>query len=866
MMRNTFSREIKAVLFLPLLFSFLSCSRPMQNESGPPVEAGVSALLAEHRRQVLRDIAYDLAFRIPGEREAPIPASETISFQLLENTVPLQLDFKEKREMLQQVTVNGRDIPVVHEQEHVLIAPEFLQSGRNTVALAFTAGNLSLNRNEEFLYTLLVPDRARTVFPCFDQPDLKATFRLSLTVPRGWQALANGPLRDSVMTEEAKTFHFLPSDTIPTYLFAFAAGKFTRVSEEAAGSPRHFFHRETDAAKLKESLGPIFRIHGEALRFMADFTQIPYPFRKFDFVAIPDFQYNGMEHVGAITYRASSLFLDEGATQDQKNNRSNLIAHETAHMWFGDLVTMRWFNDVWMKEVFANFMADKITQQAGVSSDFDLKFLVDHFPTAYSVDRTAGANPIRQPLDNLQDAGTLYGPIIYHKAPIVMRQLERLMGPEAFRQGLREYLRAFAYGNASWPDLIGVLDPHTSADLAAWSRVWVSEPGRPVFSQQLHTEGGRISGLELRHQGEDGSERVWPQGLEVALVYPDRTEELTVQVDGPQVRLAAAEGKPVPSYILFNSSGQGYGLFSVEEKMFAGLYALKDPVMRASGYISLYENMLAGRGVRPEQLLAFLRQGTSRETEELNLKLLTGQLGNLFWRFTSPGERERMAPALEKELWQAMQGQTAANNKKRLFKAYQQVALTQEAQGRLYGIWQAEKAPAGVKLTEDDYTSLALALAVRDHPDAEGILAQQLTRIPNPDRKNRLQFMLPALSGEEGRRDAFFALLLQQQHREKEAWVVMALEYLHHPLRAAASEKYLRASLDLLEEIQLTGDIFFPQNWLQATFGSYQSAGAARTIRDFLEEHPRYNPKLKAKILQAADGVFRAEKLTRAAP
>jgi aminopeptidase N len=865
-MRHTFSRGRRALLFLLLLFSFFACREPVQQHSGPPVEPGVSAALAEHRRQVLRNLAYELAFRIPAEREAPIPAAATISFELLENDVPLQLDFKEQRDHLQQVTVNGREIPVVHEQEHLLISPEYLQPGPNEVAIRFTAGNLSLNRDDDFLYTLLVPDRARTVFPCFDQPDLKATFRLSLTVPRDWQALANGPLRDSVLTEEAKTYHFQPSDTIPTYLFAFAAGKFTRVSEEAAGATRHFYHRETDPQKLKESLGPIFRIHGEALQFMADYTQIPYPFQKFDFVAIPDFQYNGMEHVGAITYRASSLFLDEGATQDQKNNRSNLIAHETAHMWFGDLVTMRWFNDVWMKEVFANFMADKITQGAGMAADFDLKFLVDHFPAAYSVDRTAGANPIRQPLDNLQDAGTLYGPIIYHKAPIVMRQLERLMGPEAFRQGLREYLRAFAFGNASWPDLIRVLDPHTPADLASWSQVWVGEPGRPVFSQQLTTEKNHIAGLVLRHRGEDETERVWPQVLEVALVYPDRVEELTVQVEGPQVRVAAAEGKPVPSFILFNSSGQGYGLFPVEENLTAGLYDLRDPVMRASGYINLYENTLAGRGVRPDQLLNFLRAGGAREQQELNLKLLTGQLTTLFWRFTPEAERQRLAPALEKELWQAMQGQTAANNKKLLFKAYQQVALTPEARDRLHQIWQAEKGPAGVKLTEDDYTSLALALAVRNHPDADEILARQLTRIQNPDRKNRLRFLLPALSGDEGRRDAFFASLQEQRHREKEAWVVAALEYLHHPLRAASSEKYLRPSLDLLAEIQVTGDIFFPQNWLQATFGSYQSAGAARTVRAFLAEHPQYNPKLKAKILQAADGVFRAEKLTGAAP
>ena len=175
-----------------------------------------------------------------------------------------------------------------------------------------------------------------------------------------------------------------------------------------------------------------------------------------------------MEHVGAIDYKASTLFLDEGATQDQTLARASLVAHETAHMWFGDLVTMQWFDDVWMKEVFANFMADKITQVSGQKTQITTSSSsLDHYPAAYGIDRTAGANPIRQPLANLQNAGSLYGNIIYHKAPIMMRQLERLMGLDAFQQGLQEYLKTYAHGNATWPDLIKILDARTPADPAS---------------------------------------------------------------------------------------------------------------------------------------------------------------------------------------------------------------------------------------------------------------------------------------------------------------------------------------------------------------------------------------------------------------
>ncbi|MHC2993143.1 aminopeptidase [Pontibacter sp. HJ8] len=857
--KNTLAFTIPALSLSLALLS--SCSRTPTTSAPLPVETGVSQNLAEHRRDILRNISYDMQLHLPASKTEAIPASETITFDLRDNSQALQIDFKEKRENIQLVKVNGKEIPVVLEKEHILIPSQHLKKGKNQVQIDFTAGNLSLNRNADFLYTLLVPDRARTVFPCFDQPDLKASFKLALTLPQSWKALANAPLQDSVVTGTTKTYRYQASDTIPTYLFSFVAGDFRKVSQMEGGRAMHFYHRETDSSKLLLSMGPIFSIHRDALTFMEAYTRIPYPFQKFDFVAIPDFQYGGMEHVGAIDYKASTLFLDEGATKDQLVARSNLIAHETAHMWFGDLVTMRWFNDVWMKEVFANFMADKISKVTMADSNYDLKFLIDHFPAAYGVDRTAGANPIRQKLNNLQDAGSLYGNIIYHKAPIVMRQLERLMGEEEFKEGLRLYLKKYANGNAAWPELIEILDARTPVDLKAWNQVWVNESGRPQIDYDMQTSNQKITSFTISQKGEDGSERLWPQLFEVALVYQDRIEELTVNMDKGVVQLQEAVGKAAPSFVLFNSSGQGYGLFPVDSGNLAAIGKLQSPVMRASAYINLYENMLSGRGIAPDRMAGFALQEAERETEELNLKILTGYLTETFWRYNTQETRNRMASAVEKKLWDVMQLQNTANTRKLVFKAYQNIALSQEAQDRLHSIWKDQKAPAGVTLTEDDYTSLALSLAVRDYAGSEGILAQQLTRIQNPDRQKRLQFLMPALSGDVQVRDAFFASLKQRSNRDKEAWIATALGYLHHPLRAETSRKYLRESLELVEEIQLTGDIFFPTNWLQSTFSSYQSAEAAAVIRQFLAEHPDYNPKLKGKILQAADGVFRAEKL-----
>ena len=237
---------------------------------------------------------------------------------------------------------------------------------------------------------------------------------------------------------------FAETPPLPTYLFAFAAGAFSVETGERAGRTFRMLHRETDAAKVARNRDAIFDLHATSIAWLERYTGIPYPWGKFDFLLVPSFQFGGMEHAGAIFYNASSLLLDPSATQNQKLGRASVIAHETAHMWFGDLVTMRWFDDVWMKEVFANFMAAKIVNPSFPEINHELRFLLAHYPAAYDVDRTRARMPSGSRSTIWRKRASLYGAIIYQKAPIVMRQLETILGEDTFRDGLREYLRAHA--------------------------------------------------------------------------------------------------------------------------------------------------------------------------------------------------------------------------------------------------------------------------------------------------------------------------------------------------------------------------------------------------------------------------------------
>lgn len=825
----------------------------------PPVapEAGVSAALAQQRAALLSGLHYRLSLDLPADPDADIPGSMAIGFELADAEAPLQVDFREDADHLLSVRANGARIAIDLRNEHIVIPAHRLQPGHNTLEFEFVAGSTSLNRNPDFLYTLFVPDRARTAFPVFDQPDLKATWALSLSLPAAWQTISTAPVTRSVTAAERRSVHFAPSERISSYAFSFVAGDFRDVTREVAGRPMTVLHRETDPAKAERNLDEIFRLHAVALSWLEDYTGIAYPYQKLDIALLPAHPYGGMEHVGAIQYRAESLMLDAGASDAERLDRASLIAHEVAHMWFGNLVTMRWFDDVWTKEVFANFMAAKIMNPAFPSIDHDLGFLVDHHPGAYGIDRTAGANAIRQPLGNLNQAGQLYGPIIYDKAPIMMRQLELLLGEGAFRDGLRDYLTTFSHANASWPELIAILDRFTADDVSAWSEVWVNTPGRPVFGLRSDEQG-----LQLTQQDPTGAGRLWPQTLGIAAVGPRPATSLRHRADAPATLLPEALARD-ESRLVLNADGYGYGLFPAAEETLTHWREI-DALPLAALLVNLYEQMLESGRPSPASHLERLLEISADTQNQLLLKLTLGQLRTIYWTLLDDPVRDSLAPVLEARLWDAIATGDSGSLRKLHFMALADIALTPPALERIYRIWAGQQALDGLPLAERDFIRLARLLAIKRPQSADAVLREQLARTENPDQRRRLAYEMPSLSPDPAQRAAFFASLKDAGNRETEAWVLEALANLHHPLRVAQSREFLPESLELLEEIQVTGDIFFPAGWLRATLGNHHSDEAVAVVKDFLAARPDYNPQLRMKILQAADPLLRANRLRNA--
>jgi aminopeptidase N len=829
---------------------------------------GVTITLATERARTIHDIHYDLRFEIPSAASEPIDGRVTIRFRVTTGGQPVVLDFAPGAAALKTVTVGGKSSHFHVVNNHLVLPGEEIGAGENRVDIVFQAGDAALNRNPDFLYTLFVPARAHLTFPCFDQPDLKGRYTLELTVPADWQAVGNGAEGERETSNRRTHIRYLETEPISSYLFAFAAGKFQVETAERAGRAFHMFHRETDAAKVVRNREAMFDLHAAALAWLERYTGIPYQFGKFDFVLIPSFQFSGMEHPGAILYNASSMLLDESATENQLLNRASTISHETAHMWFGDLVTMRWFDDVWMKEVFANFMAGKIVNPSFPAINHDLRFLVSNYPSAYSVDRTEGTHPIRQQLDNLSDAGSQYGPIIYQKAPIVMRQLERLIGEDAMRDGLRDYLRQFRFANATWLDLVAVLGDRTERDLVAWSKAWVEQAGRPTVQTHLTLgSNGRVESLEFSQSDARRDRQLqWTEKLEVLVSAAGGLKSLPIELSDERIGVAAARGLSNVAFVLPTGGGLGYGNFVLDadsrRELLRRLADLTDPLARGAAWVTLWEEMLDRRLAAPVFVDAVL-QALPREDVQQNASLLVGYLREAYWRFLPAAVRERLAPTIEKILRDAIARATTPSARATYFNGFRSMVATPAGVAFLERVWARQEKIPGLTLAEPDEASMALDLAVRGVPNATAILEEQRARFTNPDRQARFEFVMPALAASADTREQFFASLADVKNRRREPWVIEGLSYLNHPLRAAASTRYVLPALERLQEIQSTGDIFFPKNWMDASLTGYNTPQVAATIRSFLNERPDYPLRLRRIILQAADDVFRAATILR---
>ena len=846
---------LSAITFA-LLSSFVSCQRSLRGF----YEEGVSHDLAKYRARQIYDVHYDLSFQIPEKKDQPVQGKVHIHFKPLKARHGLILDFQPGEDYIHNIIVNGSATEYDVMSGHIYLdANGLVPRQENIIEISFTSSDQAMNRSDDFMYTLFVPDRASTAFPCFDQPDIKATFDLVLEIPEKWIAMSNGPLIKDETHGETRMMNFSKSDPISTYVFAFAAGQFRELSETRNGFTINILHRETDQQKIERNIPAIFDQHFHSLKWMEEYTGIAYPYEKFGMVILPGFQYSGMEHPGAIWYRDARLLLDENPPITRQISKASLIAHETAHMWFGNLVTMEWFDDVWLKEVFAGFMADKMVAEMFPDVNHQLQFLLNHYPRAYSIDRTRGAHPIKQELSNMKMAGTLYGPIIYNKAPIIFEQLEEIMQAANFQSAVREYLMTYSHGNADWDDLVRIFDKYSSENITKWSNAWVYGKGMPEVSHEINRDEAESTVISVFQKSPPGQNQVFSQllkGFGLAGKQTFRTEFFIRSKDAYEKFLETAY---TPELILLNANGKGYGFFILKEKEIQyaveNIHSIDDENIRAALALNMHENFLNGN-IDVHLYFDFVLDALWYETNQQLQNYLLSNLEQVSLNFLPYEEEPLYSGKAGYILWNILQ-KDDIKGKELFFESWIKLARGLESLNQMIQIYKGDFTIEGFTLSEQNRSQMALEIAMRS-PENSDLLEKELDRLENPDRKLRLKFIMPAVSQNKEERDAFFNKLMQAENRNPEPWVLDALYFLHHPLHDGQGKEYISESLFLLEEIQKTGDIFFPQNWLNATLRNYNDPKVAEMVSQYLNDNPDLPENLKLKVYQAADILFRS--------
>ncbi len=535
---------------------------------------------------------------------------------------------------------------------------------------------------------------ARRAFPCWDEPDMKAVFSIRLAVEEGHLAISNTPIAEELPVEQGRRLVRF-EDTIPmsTYLVAFVIGPLeTTAPVEVDGVQVRIVHAPGQGHLTSFAL----EVCSHALSFFSDYFAIPYPGRKLDLIALPDFAFGAMENLGAVTFRESLLIIDpESASRLELERVADVISHEIAHMWFGDLVTMKWWNGIWLNEAFATFMelacVDHFRPEWERWTSFGLSR-----EAAMSTDGLASTRPIEFPVAHPREAEGMFDILTYEKGASVLRMLEQYLGAARFREGIRAYLAKHLYANAETTDLWDALEESTGEPIRATMDSWIFQGGYPVISATLRA-GGSESGaseppslrLALEQQpfryrkSPDASDATWIVPIVVSARVGDETVTRKELLEQPAKGIATSDARgpgagPITGRVVVDLPGStqwafvnagGWGFYRVaydansREKLLDPFSSKRlNTLERFNFTADSWANVLCGESPL-EEIIAVLN--AARDENDHNIwTFITGILG--FWDHVARGDqhdavrefsRSLLRPQLERFGWDASPGQ-----------------------------------------------------------------------------------------------------------------------------------------------------------------------------------------------------------------
>lgn len=826
---------------------------------------GIPRELASERAATVSDVRYELAFTLQP-KAASSPGREMLRFNLRqEQPRDLLLDYRDGR--ISSAKLNGAEVATALDNGHLRLPAKSLRAGENTVEVQFasrisTAGTPLIRYEDkddgtEYIYTLFVPMDASMAFPCFDQPDLKGRFKLEIVAPQEWSVVTNTE-SDEIVFDHLYGSHrirFAETKPISTYLFAFAAGHFKKL--ESPGLPSLYVRQSKYDRALKEA-PEVQQMAKQGIDFLSTYFDQPFPFPKYDMVLIPGFAYGGMEHAGATFLREESVLFRTAPTKTDMFGRDILVLHELTHQWFGDFVTMRWFDDLWLKESFAQYAAyvTKAALDPEHSWDVWKRFYEAIKSGAYAIDSTKGTTPIYQDIPNLKDAKSAYGAIVYSKGPAVLKQLAYVVGDDKFRDGLRLYLKEHAYSNAEWSDLVHALERSSGQSLTKWAEMWIRHRGMPEVDVQWSCAAGKVTQLSLSQHDVLNEGSVWPISTLVALHDDMDLHRFRVRFDSSQTEVSEAHGTTCPAFAFANDLDYAYGRFLLDphsrEAVVNGWLA-KTGHMRPLLWGSLWEGVRVA-DLDPSQYIGLAEKLLPQETDESLTQSVVQRTVTALHRYVSSSTRAELVPALEAAARDRMQHAAEPGLRIIWFRALRAAAESQQGRQALKDLLAGKLSVPGVELRQLDRWNLVTTLIALNDPDANAIFAAERERDRTGDGL-KYAYVAEAARPDAKTKQHYFDEYMHNAARPED-WIEQSLGAFNWWNQSDLTAPYLKPALAALPQVKRERKIFFLVNWLNAFIDGQQSAASDAVVHDYLRTgRPEHD--LELKILQAVDELDR---------
>lgn len=754
----------RLILATMVALAFLSCQSLSKKET--PASDETSNLTwseARVRKERLQDVKYTLAVEL-DETSEQFQGRSRIEFQLKDASRPLRVDFYEGQ--VAKIVLNGQALePAAVKRRYTLELPAAsLMSGANVLevdyAQAYSRQGQGLHRfvdpedKKVFLYSQFETFDANRFMPCFDQPDLRAPLALTVTAPSSWHVVTTTPeMRKDV--EGGKTrWIFETTPPLATYLYSLHAGPYKVWTDRFNGIPLRLFARPSLARYVEPR--DWFTFTKQGLGFYGEYFQIPYPFKKYDQLIVPEFNAGAMENPGAITF--SEWFVSRSApTREQRRNLASVLLHEMAHIWFGDLVTMAWWNDLWLNESFATSMSALAMNDATEFKEEWQDFFAGSKRGAYWQDDLAATHPIEAPVNDVKAAFANFDAITYGKGAAVLKQLQAYMKPENFRDGLRVYLKRHSYGNATLKDFIQALQERTEKDLSLWADRWLRQSGVDTVQAQWTCEKGRLREIRLRTTPSAGA-AFRPQVVVVGLYKEragrvDETYALRADLQSPEQTLSGDWA--CPEFVYPNAHDHGYLHVKMDARdldfVKDHLYQMSDTLARTMVWHDLWRQVresqlplqnyvrIADAHFPPESDEILLRQIVSTligRWSEKDSVLAYWPTGNV----ASEAARGAFIARMEKIFLAKMTAAKAGSDDQKFwFDSYVRLARTPEGLKQLAQWFPRKEIAPGLPLDPDRRWGLLSQLQRYGHPKAGAYLAS-LRKQDDSDRgkKNAL--------------------------------------------------------------------------------------------------------------------------------